>query len=295
MGTTLFVGKLPWSTTDSDLAAIFGRFGDLESAEVICERETKRSKGFGFVTFVDAGQAAVAAEQTNGIELGRQQLVVNFARLETEALRRLGEGNSRTDEQKAALLASRLRNSSWGRRYGQVSLPEAGVDLKPEVLTAHLHLPKEYSRRLQIVEYFPIRVFQLIASDPRQMYSMTSRQFEEFIAELISKLGFDDVLLTPQSCDGGRDIIAGKRINGIPMTFFFECKKYAPENPIRLNTLRAFLGVLAHEGTMANKGVLVTTSYFTKGCKDLIASECRLDGKDYNDIVNWIDECKQRP
>jgi hypothetical protein len=78
------------------------------------------------------------------------------------------------------------------------------------------------------------------------------------------------------------------------MTFFFECKKYAKDNKVQLDTLRALLGTVAHHSQEANIGVLVTTSQFTKGCKDLIMSDCRLDGKDYDGILGWISELKTK-
>jgi restriction system protein len=119
---------------------------------------------------------------------------------------------------------------------------------------------------------------------------LTPGQFEEFIAEIVRELGFRNVILTPPSGDGGRDVIASNEVNGIPLTFYFECKKYADTNKVQLDTLRALLGCVAHHATEANIGVLVTTSRFTQGCKDLIASECRLDGKDYDGIVGWVNQ-----
>ena len=78
------------------------------------------------------------------------------------------------------------------------------------------------------------------------------------------------------------------------MTFYFECKKYAAENKVQLDRLRVLLGVVAHDSRKANIGVLVTTSTFTAGARDLILSECRLDGKDYDGILGWISTAKDR-
>lgn len=103
------------------------------------------------------------------------------------------------------------------------------------------------------------------------------------------------MLLTPQARDGGRDVIARKMIHEIPITFYFECKKYAESNRVQLDSVRALLGVVAHDSRSANVGVLVTTSYFTRGCKELIATDCRLDGKDYEGIVGWVSEWARRP
>ena len=55
MGKKLFVGSLAWATDSSGLRAAFERFGDIEEAQVISDRETGRSRGFGFVTFTEEG------------------------------------------------------------------------------------------------------------------------------------------------------------------------------------------------------------------------------------------------
>lgn len=142
------------------------------------------------------------------------------------------------------------------------------------------------------VDKLPLKVISMILQNPQEVRNITPRQFEEFIASLLDQLGFSDIVLTPRSSDGGKDIIASHSINGIPLSFYFECKQYAKGNKIQLETLRALLGTIAHDSTKANMGVLVTTSTFTKGCEKFILAESRLDGKDYDDIVGWISELK---
>ena len=76
----LFVGGLPFSTTDDELQAAFAAFGTVSSAKVITDRETGRSRGFGFVEFDsdDEGKAAVAG--LDGKELGGRTIHVSEAR-----------------------------------------------------------------------------------------------------------------------------------------------------------------------------------------------------------------------
>jgi restriction endonuclease Mrr len=164
--------------------------------------------------------------------------------------------------------------------------------ITPEYLRK-LALPADYERRIVLVENAPFRLVRQIARDPRHMRGLTPRQFEEFVSELLDALGFKDIILTPEKRDGGKDIIATRIFNQIPVTCYFECKKYAKGNKVQLDTLRALLGTIAHNATQANIGVLVTTSTFTKGCWDLIMSEARLDGKDYDGILRWLDEYKK--
>ncbi len=80
MGKKLFVGKLPYSTTDQDLTEIFAQVGQVVSAKVIMDRETGRSKGFGFVEFSTDEEAANAISQFNGADYNGFAMVVNEAR-----------------------------------------------------------------------------------------------------------------------------------------------------------------------------------------------------------------------
>ncbi len=80
MGNKLYVGNLPYSVRDSDLEQAFGQFGAVTSAKVMMERDTGRSKGFGFVEMGSDAEAQAAIEGMNGQPLGGRSLVVNEAR-----------------------------------------------------------------------------------------------------------------------------------------------------------------------------------------------------------------------
>ena len=80
MGNKLYVGNLPYSVRDSDLEQSFGQFGTVTSAKVMMERDTGRSKGFGFVEMGSDAEAQAAVEGMNGAPLGGRSLVVNEAR-----------------------------------------------------------------------------------------------------------------------------------------------------------------------------------------------------------------------
>jgi len=76
--TKLYVGNLPWRTNDAELAELFAKFGDVRSATVVTDRETGRSRGFGFVE-LEAGAAQRAISELNGTEFGQRQLRVSEA------------------------------------------------------------------------------------------------------------------------------------------------------------------------------------------------------------------------
>jgi hypothetical protein len=80
MGNKLYVGNLPYQVGDSDLEQAFGQFGQVTSAKVMMERETGRSKGFGFVEMGSDAEAQAAITGMNGQSLGGRSIVVNEAR-----------------------------------------------------------------------------------------------------------------------------------------------------------------------------------------------------------------------
>ncbi len=84
----LFVGGLPFSTTDDELADAFSQFGTVASAKVITDRDTGRSKGFGFVEFENDDEGKAAEAGMNGKELGGRTVTVNEARPREERPRR---------------------------------------------------------------------------------------------------------------------------------------------------------------------------------------------------------------
>ena len=75
----VFVGNLSWGTTDQGLREAFEEFGEVIEAKVITERDTGRSRGFGFVTFANDEDADSAMEKMNGAELDGRPLRVNEA------------------------------------------------------------------------------------------------------------------------------------------------------------------------------------------------------------------------
>ena len=80
MGNKLYVGNLPYSVRDSDLEQAFSQFGAVTSAKVMMERDTGRSKGFGFVEMGNDAEAQAAVNGMNGQPLGGRSIVVNEAR-----------------------------------------------------------------------------------------------------------------------------------------------------------------------------------------------------------------------
>lgn len=92
MATKLFIGSLAWATTDDSLKEFFESAGTVVSASVIIDRETNRSKGFGFVEMSSEDEAKKAIDELNGKELDGRPIVVSEARPREERPRD-GGGN----------------------------------------------------------------------------------------------------------------------------------------------------------------------------------------------------------
>jgi RNA recognition motif-containing protein len=93
----VFVGGLPFSTTDEELAELFGAHGKVASAVVIKDRETGRSKGFGFVEFENDDEGKAAEKALHNSEVGGRTITVNEARPREERPRRdFGGDNQRS-------------------------------------------------------------------------------------------------------------------------------------------------------------------------------------------------------
>ena len=80
MGKKLYVGNLSYETTDSDLDRLFAAHGTVQSAQVIMDRDTGRSKGFGFVEMGSDAEAQAAIQALHGKEVGGRSLTVNEAK-----------------------------------------------------------------------------------------------------------------------------------------------------------------------------------------------------------------------
>ncbi len=131
------------------------------------------------------------------------------------------------------------------------------------------------------------KLLEYFARYPKHLYGLGSRQFEELIAEIWDAFGFE-VELTRRTRDGGKDIIA---IRSKPerLMYLIECKRYGPNNPVGIDIVQRLFGVTYLEG--ADKGVIVTTSRFTKpALETLRKANWLLEGHDFNGLSRWLDK-----
>ncbi len=90
--TSIYVGNLSFDATEDDIRQAFAEFGNVDSVNIIMDRETGRSRGFAFVEMPDAGQAKEAIEKINLSEIAGRRVTVNEARPKTDRPRRGGGG-----------------------------------------------------------------------------------------------------------------------------------------------------------------------------------------------------------
>jgi RNA recognition motif-containing protein len=88
----LYVGNLPHSTTEAELRSVFEPYGAVEKVSLVTDRDTGRSRGFGFVEMTNAGEADKAIAALNGTELGGRPLTINEAKPKTDRPRSGGGG-----------------------------------------------------------------------------------------------------------------------------------------------------------------------------------------------------------
>ena len=128
-----------------------------------------------------------------------------------------------------------------------------------------------------------------------ELLQLTPRQFEEFIAELWERFGYQ-VELTKRTRDGGRDVIAVRRVEA-ELKFLIECKRNNPSHKVGIGLVRALYGVKMHE--KATKAFLATTSYFTRTAKEFFEQHrWELEPRDYQGVLDWIktvSQLKQTP
>ena len=132
----------------------------------------------------------------------------------------------------------------------------------------------------QLVSYF--------LQNPKHLRSMDSRNFEELIAELLSSFGYT-VELTQATRDNGRDIIALGNEKIAKTKYLIECKRYAESNKVGIQPVRSLHGVVNDE--RATKGIIVTTSSFTKPATEFLErNKWTLEGRAFDGVLDWLRE-----
>lgn len=150
--------------------------------------------------------------------------------------------------------------------------------------------------RIAILPYSPILTWlEKLLNGEIRFDTQNWRQFEEAVAELLQKDGYD-VILGPGRKDGGRDLFASKEdpvLGFIASTW--QAKMLAPGNKVAIGVVRELAGACFLNDTKTTKGIIVTTTYLTKDALLQVEQDRHILGKrDRNDLLLWIDQLKQR-
>jgi len=135
-------------------------------------------------------------------------------------------------------------------------------------------------------------ILKWIMRDPELVYTLSPYAFEEFIAEVLTKLGYK-VVSTPKTRDGGVDLRILKKEDIGDILYLVECKLYQPRKKVSVAVVRQLYGVVQYED--ATGGLIVTTSSFTKDAVNFQKDACyRLSLRDYFGIQEWLQEINEK-
>jgi CheY-like chemotaxis protein len=131
-----------------------------------------------------------------------------------------------------------------------------------------------------------------VRKHPDHMHNVTPRQFEEIIGELLRDMGYD-VTVTPQTRDGGRDLLAVLHTPIGKMLTIVECKKYKPERKIGVDLVERFMWIVDQKDR-ASVGLFASTSSFSKEAQRLaLTHKSRLQLADFDRLKEWIGQYGQ--
>lgn len=157
---------------------------------------------------------------------------------------------------------------------------------------ASIHIDVENTSKAEGLIWLPNveqELFTYLRQNPKALHELSPRQFEELVAAIFRNNGFS-VELTPQTRDGGVDIIAVQHsaLTG-DSVHLIECKRYNPTNKVGIGVVQRLLGTVAQR--RATKGVVVTTSSFTQDAIR-VAEETRhiITLNNYNAVLGWLQD-----
>ena len=156
---------------------------------------------------------------------------------------------------------------------------------------ADLALPET---RLRIAQLSPsFTMLERLLEGAAHLDALTWREFEELVADLLEKDGYT-VTLGRGTKDGGKDITATKYLEGVgPIMSLWQAKKLKPGNKVELAVIRELADTRTQH--KASKGVMVTTTYLTRGALERVQQDQYLLGKvDRDDLMQWIQKVKRR-
>jgi restriction system protein len=174
------------------------------------------------------------------------------------------------------------------------------VEETPGVLLKALLIPGDATQEGLLIEAVAppwLKILELIRADPKTIYEIDPRAWEEIIAGAYTEAGFDEVILTPRSGDKGRDVVATRKGVG-SIRIFDQVKAYKPGHLVTADEVRAMIGVITGAQNVS-KGLITTTSDFAPRLQEdeyirpLIPYRLELKPRDV--LLPWLEELAGRP
>ena len=175
--------------------------------------------------------------------------------------------------------ARRLANDAAGRWGGRIceggrtlfAAPFASSGVAARMLESAGGLEAAIRRRLSLSQDESGFILRYLRRRGHELHDLLSwRQFEEVVVLIFREDGWD-VTLTPKTRDGGKDVVARKDIDGVPVVAYVEAKNYDPRRPVRLPEVKEFVATLGGDGV--DRGFMLTTSYVSRDAQEWAATK----------------------
>jgi hypothetical protein len=258
----VFIGGLPYALSTAELWDFLGDFGGLQSAMIVQDRETGRSRGFGFAEFASS-RIEVTIAQLNGRKLGNRTITVRLARP-------IGGSEPSQDAHAIEFFSQQERAiEEFEDASKQVEIP----DPPRAIVELGCNIPRLLIERMKV--------------NPSEMYRITPREFEQVMAELFEADGAI-VELTQFSKDGGYDILV-QHVGplGLKSVWAVQCKRYKLTRKIGAPIINGLMGIpIVREGNA--KPILATTSTFTRNAIQAAARIHNVGLIDHEDISKLV-------
>ena len=195
----------------------------------------------------------------------REKLVIALYDYENLTLREIGDVLGLSAGRVGNMRRSALRTLS-----ARLTIERGGATPQPVVIGPDGEpLSADSPERLELqlrVARVEDELIELLLKDPSLFYKLPPRRFEELVAELYARRGFT-ATLTPASGDGGADVFVTRNDELGSSLSVIQCKRYAPNQKVGVGVVRELQGTIMGAGATA--GVVLTTSFFTKGAREL--------------------------
>jgi hypothetical protein len=272
----LFMGNLPFSATNESLSELFDRFGEIVFITVHHDRDTGRSRGFGFIELApeEAGLSAMAALDGAIVDGRRVAVSPRRRRPETDAAEPIDLTTVRSGSVDEATLVDALTPLLLGRPIDSLFLSEP--DPRPMLVG--------YNQR-----FVSDDLIRRLARTPELMFGLTPRAFEELCAGLMDRTGFEHIVLTGRGPDGGVDIWATRPDPAGRSLYAVQCKRLT-RGKVPRSTLQQMYGIL-HD-RRASRAIVTTTTGFSRPAREWHKGNAFQVGLlDFDGMHKWLRDC----